>query len=155
MLVLVLAQNGMFYAFYAPRVQRQTHVRVHTSPETSFDSGHYPQKTHFEWCTAQKLARTNFRVVPNCARGCGVCIFSSNSLASEASVLAYGQPARFARGLDKTSSVPMCCALPLGFTLYPAPLSLLQSWEKSIFYYFKVGQKHIDKNNIMQLIEWL
>ena len=103
MLVLVLAQNGTFYAFYAfyaPRVQRQTHVRVHTSPETTFDSGHYPQKTHFERRTAQKLARTNFRVVPNCARGCGVCIFSSNSLASEASVLAYGQPAR---GLDKLS----------------------------------------------------
>ena len=101
---LVLAQNGTFYAFYvfyAHRVQRQTHMRVHTSPETNFDSGNYPQKTHFERCTAQKLARATFRVVANCARGCGVCIFFSNSLASKASVLAYGQPAHFARGLDK------------------------------------------------------
>ena len=76
--VLVLAQNGTFYAFYAfyaPRVQRQTHVRVHTSPETSFASGHYPQKTHFERRTAQKLARTTFSVVPNCARGCGGVFF--------------------------------------------------------------------------------
>ena len=56
---------------------------------------------HFERRTAQKLARTTFRVVPNCARGGGGWIKSSSSLASEASALAFGQPARFARGLDK------------------------------------------------------
>ena len=39
-----------------------------------FGQQNYPHKTHFERRTAQKLARTNFRVVPNCARGCGVCI---------------------------------------------------------------------------------
>ena len=40
---------------------------------------------HFERRTAQKLARTTFRVVPNCARGGGGWIKSSSSLASEAS----------------------------------------------------------------------
>ena len=49
---------------------------------------------------AQKLAQTTFRVVPNCARGYGGWIKLSSSLAREASVLAFGQPARFARGLD-------------------------------------------------------
>merc|ERR1739842_67700 len=98
------AQNGTFYAFYAfyaPRVQRQTHVRVHTSRVTNFAFDTYPRKMHFERCTAQKLARTIFRVVPNCARGGGGWIKSSSSLASEASALAFGQPTRFARGLDK------------------------------------------------------
>ena len=98
------AQNGTFYAFYAfyaPRVQRQTHVRVHTSRVTNFAFDTYPRKMHFERRTAQKLARTTFRVVPNCARGGGGWIKSSSSLASEASALAFGQPARFARGLDK------------------------------------------------------
>ena len=90
-----------FYAFYAPRVQRQTHVRVHTSRVTNFAFDTYPRKMHFERRTAQKLARTIFRVVPNCARGGGGWIKSSSSLASEASALAFGQPARFARGLDK------------------------------------------------------
>ena len=97
------AQNGTFYAFYAfyaPRVQRQTHVRVHTSRVTNFAFDTYPRKMHFERRTAQKLARTIFRVVPNCARGGGGWIKSSSSLASEASALAFGQPARFARGLD-------------------------------------------------------
>ena len=94
-------QNGTFYAFYAPCVQRQTHVRVHTSRVTNFAFDTYPRKMHFERRTAQKLARTTFRVVPNCARGGGGWIKSSSSLASEASALAFGQPARFARGLDK------------------------------------------------------
>ena len=104
MLLSDFAQNGTFYAFYtfyAPRVQRQTHVRVHTSRVTNFAFDTYPRKMHFERRTAQKLARTTFRVVPNCARGGGGWIKSSSSLASEASALAFGQPARFARGLDK------------------------------------------------------
>ena len=104
MLLPDFAQNGTFYAFYAfyaPRVQRQTHVRVHTSRVTNFAFDTYPRKMHFERRTAQKLARTTFRVVPNCARGGGGWIKSSSSLASEASALAFGQPARFARGLDK------------------------------------------------------
>ena len=103
MLLPDFAQNGTFYAFYvfyAPRVQRQTHVRVHTSRVTNFAFDTYPRKTHFERRTAQKLAQTTFRVVPNCARGGGGWIKSSSSLASEASALAFGQPARFARGLD-------------------------------------------------------
>ena len=73
--ILILAQNGTFYAFYAPRVQRQTHIRVHTSSETNFDSVNYPQKMHFERRTTQKLAQTTFRVVTNCARGCGGVFF--------------------------------------------------------------------------------
>ena len=99
------AQNGTFYAFYAfyaPRVQRQTHVRVHTSRVTNFAFDTYPRKTHFERRTAQKLARTTFRVVPNCARGGGGWIKSSSRFTSEASALAFGQPARFACGLDNS-----------------------------------------------------
>ena len=69
--------------FYAHHVQRQTHVRVNTSPETNFDSGDYPQKTQFERRTAQKLAQTTSRIVLNCARGCG-------GFASEGGVLAFG-----------------------------------------------------------------
>ena len=86
-------------------MQRQTHVRVHTSRVTNFAFDTYPRKTHFERRTAQKLARTTFRVVPNCARGGGGWIKSSSSLASEASALAFGQPARFARGLDNILKV--------------------------------------------------
>ena len=92
MLLPDFAQNGTFYAFYAfyaPRVQRQTHVRVHTSRVTNFAFDTYPRKMHFERRTAQKLARTTFRVVPNCARGGGGWIKSSSSLASEASALAF------------------------------------------------------------------
>ena len=100
MLLPDFAQNGTFYAFYAPHVQRQTHILVHTSRVTNFAFDTYPRKMHFERRTAQKLARTTFRVVPNCARGGGGWIKSSSSLASEASALAFGQPARFARGLD-------------------------------------------------------
>ena len=108
MLLPDFAQNGTFYAFYAfyaPCVQRQTHRRVHTSRVTNFAFDTYPRKTHFERRTAQKLARTTFRVVPNCARGGGGWIKSSSSLASEASALAFGQPARFARGLDKSQVI--------------------------------------------------
>jgi len=75
--VLVLAQNGTFYAFYAfyaPRVQRQTHVRVHTSPGTTFDSGHYPQKTHFERRTAKNWPELILGLCPTAPEGVG-CVF--------------------------------------------------------------------------------
>ena len=75
-------------------------VRILTSRMTNFAFDTYPRKKYFDLHTAQKLARTTFRVVPNCARGGGGWIKSSSSLASEARALAFGQPARFARGLD-------------------------------------------------------
>ena len=53
-------QNGKFYAFYVLnvlRLQRLTHVCVHTIRVTNFAFDTYPRKTHFERCTAQKLAQ--------------------------------------------------------------------------------------------------
>ena len=87
MLLPDFGQNG---TFYAPHVQRQTHVCIHTSRVTNFALDTYPRKTHFERHTAQKLVRTTFKVMPNCARGYGGWIKSSSSLASEASGLAEG-----------------------------------------------------------------
>ena len=94
---------------FSPKRVRNQYIRVHTSRVTNFAFDTYPRKTHFKRRTAQKLARTTFRVVTNCARGGEGWIKSSSSLASEASALAFGQPARFARGLD---NVTFACGLP-------------------------------------------
>ena len=51
--------------WFWPQFSTTPNVRIHTSPVNNFDSDNYPQTTHFEQFTAQKLAQTTSRVVVN------------------------------------------------------------------------------------------